>query len=324
MVENPWLSPSGLASVLNPSSSTPGEPPPLKPLDPPDPHPLAFGDFPPLSSSPAKSSSPITIHSTVHPQTFFRSTILPAKDQTSTTTNLPFGSDVTMEDSVDFTKTISRSETMAVLKTVGPLLTVLPPKHSSPLLTNHASAPPRSFTSSSLPPPPLMPSLPPDNGGAPPPAPVPPAPVPSVNLRGYSSNVTMEPHTTEGDNPVEAVLISANPTAATSPQLDSDSQAAVDYITDTLLPFSDNVMPTVPGTIALNNPPALPFTFSALPPISLPSNSPLLPVHTLSSSTPPPSPPSSPLPQSLPTLSFTSDPVPASFVLCTRPYPTLL
>ncbi|WZZ75665.1 hypothetical protein YC2023_087035 [Brassica napus] len=278
--ENPWLSPSGLASVLNPSSSTPGEPPPLKPLDPPDPHPLAFGDFPPLSSSPAKSSSPITIHSTVHPQTFFRSTILPAKDQTSTTTNLPFGSDVTMEDSVDFTKTISRSETMAVLKTVGPLLTVLPPKHSSPLLTNHASAPP----------------------------------LPSVNLRGYSSNVTMEPHTTEGDNPVEAVLISANPTAATSPQLDSDSQAAVDYITDTLLPFSDNVMPTVPGTIALNNPPALPFTFSALPPISLPSNSPLLPVHTLSSSTPPPSPPSSPLPQSLPTLSFTSDPVPASFV----------
>ncbi|WZY95612.1 hypothetical protein YC2023_067941 [Brassica napus] len=136
--ENPWLSPSGLAAVLNPSSSTPGGPPPKPPV-PPDPLAIAFGDFPPLSSSPTKPSASITIHPTVHSQITFASTTLPAKDLISTTADQPNGSDVTMEDSVDLTQTTSRSEIDTVAQAIEPSFTILPPKPSSPIITNRAS-----------------------------------------------------------------------------------------------------------------------------------------------------------------------------------------
>ncbi|XP_048635100.1 mucin-2-like [Brassica napus] len=146
--ENPWLSPSGLAAVLNPSSSTPGGPPPKPPV-PPDPLAIAFGDFPPLSSSPTKPSASITIHPTVHSQITFASTTLPAKDLISTTADQPNGSDVTMEDSVDLTQTTSRSEIDTVAQAIEPSFTILPPKPSSPIITNRASGLPRNPTTSS-------------------------------------------------------------------------------------------------------------------------------------------------------------------------------
>ncbi|CAN7107078.1 unnamed protein product, partial [Brassica rapa subsp. narinosa] len=100
------------------------------------------------------------------------------------------------------------------------------------------------------------------------------------------------------------------------PVLESDSQAAVDYITDSLLPLSESVLPppTTLVTNVLEISPPQPFIFSSLPSFPITSTPPLLPVHTLSSSTPPPSPPSSSALLSPTTVSFASDPALASVV----------
>lgn len=137
--ENPWLSSSGLAAVLNPSSSTPGGPPP-KPPDPPDPTTLSFGDFPPLHPFPSKPAAKATIHSTVETQLNLRSTTLPAQESVNYPSALPADADVSMEDLVEPSKTRSGSEITTVATTAEPSFAIIPPKHSSPIITNRASA----------------------------------------------------------------------------------------------------------------------------------------------------------------------------------------
>ncbi|KAG2248103.1 hypothetical protein Bca52824_087731 [Brassica carinata] len=97
---NCWLSSDGLASVLNPFSSTPGGLPP-KPPDPPDP---SFTEFPPLSPSlpltTTRSTARSTIPTTVKPNFTFGSTAslfnLPPKSITLTSLDSP---DAVMTDS---------------------------------------------------------------------------------------------------------------------------------------------------------------------------------------------------------------------------------
>ncbi|XP_013690000.2 classical arabinogalactan protein 9-like [Brassica napus] len=140
--QNPWLSPSRLASVLNPSSSTSGGLLP-KPPDPPDPSlPPSVTDFPLLLPPPSSSTYPksTTVTATVNPNTAlqFSSEILQEPSTTSST--VPhLVSDVTMSDSVEVSS--SPAEYVTTNSNTEPILITIPPKNSSPILTNKASAP---------------------------------------------------------------------------------------------------------------------------------------------------------------------------------------
>ncbi|KAL0731413.1 hypothetical protein Bca4012_027507 [Brassica carinata] len=94
-------------------------------------------------------------------------------------------------------------------------------------------------------------------------------------------------------------------------QAESDSQAAVDFITDSQLPISDPLAydpatPTIPVSTTSSSDQI--FHFSSLPLTS--STTPTLPVVVPSSSSPPLPPPSSPK-----NLVFTSEAAPASIVV---------
>ncbi|KAG5376540.1 hypothetical protein IGI04_041136, partial [Brassica rapa subsp. trilocularis] len=135
---NCWLSSEGLASVLNPQSSAPGGLPP-KPPDPPDP---SLSEFPPLSPpippSSTKFSARSTIQTTVKPNFTFGSTAslfnLPPK---ATILTSPDNSDVVMTDS---SVTTHGSAVKNVESSKESNFTILPPKQSSPILTNRASS----------------------------------------------------------------------------------------------------------------------------------------------------------------------------------------
>ncbi|WZZ61436.1 hypothetical protein YC2023_061543 [Brassica napus] len=145
----------------------------------------------------------------------------------------------------------------------------------------------------------------------------PPVPIPSINLQGYSPNVMMEPPTVVAAVSDQSEAITEPAVVSFPPPLESDSQAAVDYITDSLLPLSESVIPP-PTTLVTNEleiPHDQPFIFSSIPSFPITSNPPLLPVHTLSSVTPPPSPPSSTALLSPTTISFASDLALASVVV---------
>lgn len=77
-------------------------------------------------------------------------------------------------------------------------------------------------------------------------------PNPTVNLQGYSPNVSMEtlPVVAVSDD-MEVTTVPPVPVVL-SPLLESDSQAVVDFITDTLLPLSETVLPI---TSSLSTPP---------------------------------------------------------------------
>ena len=145
--ENPWLSPGRLASVLNPSSSTSGGLLP-KPPDPPDPSlPPSVTDFPLLLPPPSSSTYPksTTVTATVNPNTAlqFSSEILQEPSTTSST--VPhLVSDVTMSDSVEVSS--SPAEYVTTNSNTEPILITIPPKNSSPILTNKAYAPSPSST----------------------------------------------------------------------------------------------------------------------------------------------------------------------------------
>ncbi|XP_048602083.1 proline-rich protein 36-like [Brassica napus] len=168
--ENPWLSSSGLAAILNPSSSTPGGPPPTPP-DPPDPPSPAFlAEFPPLSPSLTNSTSTVTVPATVKPQSTTDFTTLPCKEQPANHISFSEVPDVIMEDNVVSADSETRSGSIktTVVNPADPAFTILPPKHSSPIITNRASdklpllpnPSPNSFQTSS-PVPPISPSNPP-------------------------------------------------------------------------------------------------------------------------------------------------------------------
>ncbi|XP_013632704.1 putative protein TPRXL [Brassica napus] len=146
--ENHWLSPGRLASVLNPSSSTSGELLP-KPPDPPDPSlPPSVTDFPHLLHPPSSSTSPkfTTVTATVNPNTAlqFSFEILQEPSTTSSSTDPHLVSDVTMSDSVEVPS--SSAEDVTTNSNTEPILITIPPKNSSPILTNKAYAPSPSST----------------------------------------------------------------------------------------------------------------------------------------------------------------------------------
>ncbi|CAN7047393.1 unnamed protein product, partial [Brassica oleracea var. botrytis] len=126
----------------------------------------------------------------------------------------------------------------------------------------------------------------------------------------------MEPPTVVAAVSDQSEAITEPAVVSFPPPLESDSQAVVDYITDSLLPLSESVIPP-PTTLVTNEleiPHDQPFIFSSIPSFPITSNPPLLPVHTLSSSTPPPSPPSSTALLSPTIISFASDLALASVV----------
>ncbi|KAG2288833.1 hypothetical protein Bca4012_030205 [Brassica carinata] len=184
--ENHWLSPGRLASVLNPSSSTSGELLP-KPPDPPDPSlPPSVTDFPHLLHPPSSSTSPkfTTVTATVNPNTAlqFSFEILQEPSTTSSSTDPHLVSDVTMSDSVEVPS--SSAEDVTTNSNTEPILITIPPKNSSPILTNKAYAPSPSSTKplASKPDPNLLSSNPssPSSNADP------------VHLNGYSPHVSMD------------------------------------------------------------------------------------------------------------------------------------
>lgn len=80
----------------------------------------------------------------------------------------------------------------------------------------------------------------------------PPVPIPSINLQGYSPNVMMEPPTVVAAVSDQSEAITEPAVVSFPPPLESDSQAAVDYITDSLLPLSESVIPLLPPLLLMS------------------------------------------------------------------------
>ncbi|KAJ4911284.1 hypothetical protein Rs2_05905 [Raphanus sativus] len=164
--ENPWFSPSRLASVLSPSLSASGGLPP-KPPDPPDPSlpqpPPSSSEFPPLSPSTSSSPPNSTIPTTVDPKIIFEfSTENLKKSSTTSPPASPVVIDVAMSEPVEETTTTPLTQTGDSTATLNsePGLTTLPQKNS-PILTNKASASSSKPSESTLPQPSLPKSTPP-------------------------------------------------------------------------------------------------------------------------------------------------------------------